>query len=211
MKGICFQEPLFHGVVEGRITQFREIAKPQPSVSPNVSYRFDGICEEEGYYYLEELDDFGKFTEKYLNVGKPRYKAGEKVYLKEPYYKHPCFEIVYKHGFKGCGAFNIEAWKNKLSMPAKYARYFIEITDVRCDQLQCISDEDCLKEGVIHNQRNHITYEGIYSSDYYLIRECDIEYENPQQAYAALINKIHGNGTWESNPYVWVYDFKLIK
>ena len=33
----------------------------------------------------------------------------------------------------------------------------------------------------------------------------------PQEAYAALIDKINGKGTWESNPYVWAYDFELVK
>jgi hypothetical protein len=32
-----------------------------------------------------------------------------------------------------------------------------------------------------------------------------------QEAFAALIDKINGYGTWESNPYVWAYDFELAK
>ena len=33
----------------------------------------------------------------------------------------------------------------------------------------------------------------------------------PSKAYAELIDKVSGKGTWESNPYVFVYDFELIK
>lgn len=33
---------------------------------------------------------------------------------------------------------------------------------------------------------------------------------SPKFAYAALIDKVSGKGTWESNPYVFVYDFELI-
>ena len=36
-------------------------------------------------------------------------------------------------------------------------------------------------------------------------------YTTPREAYAALIDKLSGKGTWESNPYVFVYDFELIK
>ena len=32
---------------------------------------------------------------------------------------------------------------------------------------------------------------------------------SPKEAYAALINVLSGKGTWESNPYVFVYDFEL--
>ena len=36
-------------------------------------------------------------------------------------------------------------------------------------------------------------------------------YSTPREAYAALIDRISGKGTWESNPYVFVYEFELIK
>ena len=36
-------------------------------------------------------------------------------------------------------------------------------------------------------------------------------YETPREAYAALIDKVSGKGTWQNNPYVFVYDFELIK
>ena len=35
--------------------------------------------------------------------------------------------------------------------------------------------------------------------------------KTPHEAYAALIDKISGKGTWERNPYVFVYDFELVK
>lgn len=34
-------------------------------------------------------------------------------------------------------------------------------------------------------------------------------HRTPQEAYAALIDRINGKGTWESNPFVWVYDYEL--
>ena len=37
------------------------------------------------------------------------------------------------------------------------------------------------------------------------------DFRTPQEAFAILIDKINGKGTWESNPYVWVYDFELVK
>ena len=36
-------------------------------------------------------------------------------------------------------------------------------------------------------------------------------FSTTQDAYASLINKIYGKGTWESNPFVFVYDFELIE
>ncbi len=36
-------------------------------------------------------------------------------------------------------------------------------------------------------------------------------YCTPQDAYEILIDKVSGKGTWERNPYVFVYDFELVK
>jgi hypothetical protein len=99
--------------------------------------------------------------------------------------------------------------ENKLFMPARYARYFIEITDVRCERLQSISEDDCLKEGIQYKEDSMFGYDMVtkYFSDYPELGT----YDEPREAYATLIDKISGKGTWENNPYVWVYDFKLIE
>lgn len=36
-------------------------------------------------------------------------------------------------------------------------------------------------------------------------------YPDPCEAYSVLIDRISGKGTWDSNPYVFVYDFELVK
>lgn len=79
---------------------------------------------------------------------KPRYQPGEVVYLKEPYkigfddhlpyYKY-LTDIKLPAG--------IDRWENKLFMPAKYARYFIRIKDVRVENVGDISNDDAICEG----------------------------------------------------------------
>ena len=39
----------------------------------------------------------------------------------------------------------------------------------------------------------------------------DNGFDTPREAFAALIDKVSGKGTWESNPYVWAYEFELMK
>ena len=85
----------------------------------------------------------------------------------------------------------------------------ITITDIRFEKLQDISDEDCLKEGIYED--------GDDSSGLYVVPFYDFwgnkgdGFDNPKEAFAALIDKINGKGTWDSNPYVFVYDFELVK
>ena len=99
-------------------------------------------------------------------------------------------------------------WNNKMFVRPSFMPHQIRITDVRVEHLQDISDEDCLKEGVYEDG-----WDDAFMPHYFY------NYENsgyggfdlPQMAYADLINRISGKGTWESNPYVFVYDFELVK
>ena len=204
MKGKVFKEPVFYGVTEGRITQFREIVKPQPKGKLTGWNKFPLTIE-----YLPDFEDAWYCrSEDGIEYIKPRFGVGDKVYIKEPYY-HDCFnKTVYLYGNEGkyplldsATRRKLDGWKNKLFMPEGYARYFIDITAVRCERVKDISDEDCLKEGIYKNYNQGYGYS--FDTDVYL-------HETPQEAYAAFFNQIHGKGAWERNPYVWVWDFKGI-
>ena len=85
----------------------------------------------------------------------------------------------------------------------------IKITNIRVERLQDISDEDCLAEGIIEHIAEIIPNYPPYTQ--YCCGISEVYCDTPRQAFAALIDKINGKGTWESNPYVWVYDFELVK
>lgn len=178
MKGICFIEPLLAATVEGYKTQTRR-------------------------------------------TGKPRFVIDDVVFLKEPYayegeqgYSADPQRFIYKYDYPHCvSAFvdpdtipdkSVVDWKNKLFMPARAARHFIEITGIRSEKLQDISNEDCIKEGIwaaedIGSLGISYWYGGCNNSTH----------KTPQEAYAALIDKINGRGTWTANPTVTVYEYKL--
>ena len=100
----------------------------------------------------------------------------------------------------------IAGWYNKMFARGDLMPHQIRITDVRIEKLQDISDDDCLKEGVIKWDAGQ---KDIPFFCYPNSAKCD--YDTPQEAFANLINKVSRKGTFESNPYVWVYDFELIK
>lgn len=185
MKGICFIEPLHDKTVKKIKTETRRIITKQPleneSIKPFVK-GFFGI-----YHKVGGIDNL-KLTLK------PRYNVGEILYLKEPYYELP-FE-GYQYKFDENIFYN--EYKNKLFMPASAARHFIKITAVRAERLQDISNEDCIKEGIVFDG-------SVYSNGF-----DNIKYLEPRAAYKALINSIDGKDTWNNNPWVWVYDYELI-
>ena len=98
-------------------------------------------------------------------------------------------------------------FNNKMFVAADMMIHQIRITDVRVERLQDISDNDCLKEGV----RKVVNENGIYIQYYVGQGNNACSFENPQEAFAHLINKVSKKDVWSENPYVFVYDFELIK
>lgn len=96
-------------------------------------------------------------------------------------------------------------WNNKMFVRAENMPHHIRITNIRIERLQDIKIEDCLKEGLW--MAHDVGLEGM---TYWYHGLANSSFRTPQDAYASLINRISGKGTWESNPYVFVYDFELI-
>ena len=99
--------------------------------------------------------------------------------------------------------------------------HLIRIIDIRVERLLEISDEDWLEEGVCYSDIRGTTWgvapirgEGPSgTSQNHSILGIGLwhMYPSVRRAYAALINLICGKDTWERDPFVFVYDFELIK
>ena len=138
----------------------------------------------------------------------PKYKVGEVVAVAQSY------KTVYnKEGLETMDMLIQElkihkGWNNKMYVKANLMPYQIRITDVRVERLQDISDEDCLKEGII---KGRCGSEDTHFMDAYYCPTDSQPYCEPHEAFAPLINKVSRNDVWSENPYVFVYDFELIK
>lgn len=205
MKGIIFTESNFLLTIQGVKKQTRRIIKPQPEENLALA--------EEGNYDNCDVSYTNKFTkadwiDDSCNFFRPRYKVGETVYLKEPYIiTGQTYEYEYLHENKtdiACIKRN-GGYKNKLFMPERAARYFIKITAVRAERLQDISEEDCIKEGISQGVCSGGAFWGVKLTDGTYTSYSD----SPREAYKRLIDKINGPGTWDRNPWVWVYDYDL--
>ena len=96
-------------------------------------------------------------------------------------------------------------WNNKMFVRAEDMPHHIRITKIRIERLQDIKSEDCLNEGLW--RAGDVGLEG---TTYWYHGLANSSFRTPQDAYASLIDRISGKDTWESNPYVFVYDFELI-
>ena len=170
-----------------------------------------------------------------LTTDRRQYEVGEKVALAEAYgfiwrelNAIPDKQIAYMRRLRS--VLNVEhpsiipAWENKLFVRPELMRYQIEITGKRTEHLQDISDEDILREGVFHGMCSSRNIETGETGDYtwldikrkklpnghYHVNIKHNVHSNIRECFIEMINHICGKGTWEQNPEVYVYTFKLI-
>lgn len=96
---------------------------------------------------------------------------------------------------------------NKMFVQADLMPHQIRITSVRPERLQDITDEDCLKEGLEWQHGANMFYVNYNRTN----NSRELLGDTPHEAFASLIDKISGRGTWERNPFVWRIEFKLVK
>lgn len=163
-------------------------------------------------------------------LGVPKYKVGDVVALLEPTQVLDIYDDD-----RSTAAHVFYPWSNeknyvpiskasyqklvsrsdwsKLAQPRfmldDFARYFVEITDVRVQALQAISREDAIDEGVELDPSliNDIWWDSKYLD--YLNGGHDL---NPIQSYASMWTKIHGDNDktgWAANPWVSAYTFEV--
>ena len=137
------------------------------------------------------------------------YKVGEVVAIAQSYKDIDLHDII---GYKAYGQNMYEpiyaelsaGWNNKMFVKSEIMPCHIKITDVKVERLQDISEEDCLCEGIIegYDCYNHIRVFKILTNGFV--------FDTARQAFASLIDKVSGKGTWESNPLVVAYSFELL-
>ena len=225
MKKIMFNSRygLEEAVLSGRKTQTRRICKyGRPDKTYDIAFPIfeDKDFDDNGnpisplYGAFCWRNEAGDFTE--WNI--PKYKEGEIVAVAQCYkdmgYDANALDRAPKDISKVRGTLGESAgWNNKLFVRAEACRHRIRITNVRVERLQDISDEDCIKEGIYQDECT--THFNGYAFEISKDQHGDVLakkwYNTPRKAYAALIDRISGKGTFQSNPWVFVYDFELVK
>lgn len=94
-------------------------------------------------------------------------------------------------------------WRPSLLMPRWASRIVLEVTRVRLERLTTIAEEDCIAEG--------IAFDGTYfRGGAHPIKGVPKSFPSARQAYRDLWDDINGRGSFDANPWVHVYDFKVL-
>ena len=204
MKKIMFNDRygLTQAVLDGRKTMTR---------------RLINLCENDLHFM--KISDRGEYlfcSKTALDGAFPRYKVGEILAVAQSY--HALNKAGYvapewlEHTCESSAGY-----ENKMFVRADLMPHRIRITNIKVERLQDISDEDCLKEGLtiasVNNGQGNYGYHTEYNLVYYdnFGRTKIIGGRNVREAFADLIDRVCCRGTWNINPYVFVYEFELLK
>lgn len=224
MKKIMFNDKygLTRSVLDGKKTMTRRIIKDKYGL-----YRDLTKCNKRYIHKDNTMRiDFGNMVERRVDLP---YKIGEIVAIAQSYKDVNCagYPVDSRYDSFRTAYYSVgsvkesdKGWSNKMFVKSDLMPHHIKITDIKVERLQDISDEDCLKEGIrlyttgipqcktqVVGSLEFIPPYGFEDYNHKKFRNFD----TPREAFAALIDKVSGKGTWNSNPWVFVYEFELVK
>ncbi len=222
MKKIMFNDRygLTEAVLEGRKTMTRRIVPEcrELDILRHWEYYKGAIpTGYEGHTHSFRIDycpdKKARISIDHLNLI-PSYKVGEVMAVAQRYKD---IRDIIGDIQDGKSIKSMAGWNNKMFVSADLMPHQIRITNVRVERLQDISDEDVYKEGfakdTVNNGWGNYAHHWEAMLVYYdsIGRTREIRSPYPREAFATLIDKVSGKWTWQSNPWVFVYEFELVK
>lgn len=206
---------MVEAILNGSKTQTRRIIKPKP--------------DEDGLAFNKNKNEWQDTGDKTYN---PKAQPGDIFWVRETWAEAGNFAsseipnsmvIAYRteDAYFYQGGEKLETdnwnwdkikWKPSIFMPKDVCRIFLECTNVRVEKLHHISEEDSISEGiqkiVASNQPDRVI--GYHD---YMVKPKDgfNTFFDPILSFYSLWQSINGKESLDSNPWLWVYDFKVIE
>ena len=197
-RPIIFSAPMVRAILAGTKTQTRRVVKPQPSAELLAEYEAIRLARGSGRSDAQMLSDCLP-----CHYGQP----GDWLWVREAWAPHPQAPetIFYRATVEAEPGFPVWSgpWKPSIHMPRFASRITLEITSVRVERLQDISEADAAAEGVTPKWEPGCSGRLMEALGGFSFRPA-------ASAYADLWESLHGPGSWDANPWVWVVEFKRI-
>lgn len=221
-RGMIFNGEMVRAILDGRKTQTRRIMKIQPEHSGFGLRRVidSKNGSDDGKYFWSLSDACGlKIRSKSFTC--PFGSVGDRIWVREAFRVHSrateVATLVYKASERNSWTEQTnrvpvsvcnkpatpEKWTPSLYMPRWASRLLLEITDVRVERLNAISEEDARAEGIIDG--------GCLNCGEPEPCGCANPEPDATDAFAYLWQSIYGSDSWNANPWVWVIEFKRVE
>jgi len=198
-RPILFSAPMVRALLSGAKTQTRRAMKPQPIQGGPLR---DGWHWSKGAWNfpIDERVSSARVLAEVCPYGQP----GDRLWVKETYiYLTPLGLYGYR---AGPDLFVSPRWKSPLFMPRQASRITLEVTGIRVERLQDISEEDARAEGIARTASvgpcRAMGWRGFDGAPAHM---------RGAAAYRDLWESINGPDSWAANPWVWVVEFKRLE
>lgn len=202
-RGIIFNTEMVRAILDGRKTQTRRIMNNQP-------------CTLTGETISVQQDDFNfRWTGDLYNdtsgwFACPLGNIGDRLWVRETFGNRVVRDALGGYGefityraskpdavYCTCASGDVipMKWTPSIHMPRRYSRITLEITNIRVERLNDISNDDAKSEGCWYGRGGGVPDKAITPSD----------------QFPTLWEEIYGDGSWSSNPWVWVIKFKKVE
>lgn len=193
-RPILFSALMVRAILARTKTQTRRIVKPQPHWLDaehgklcSAGWAWRGPADVPRLRHFSEASSFANALRGFCPYGQP----GSRLWVRETWHtidgERAFYRADYKHDPEGDREHGI-TWRPSIHMPRWASRITLEVTAVRVERLQDISEADARAEG--------ITPLANHPSDV--------------AAYRELWEQINGAGSWDANSWVWVVDFRRL-
>lgn len=214
-RPVLFNGDMVRAILDGRKTQTRRVMTPQP-VLENV---FMGGANQQSWTHKGTATPAGWLMHNMCPFG----QVGDRLWVRETfrlfdnYQECGCSDFpcncpshnspIYRASNNDCE----DKWTPSIHMPRSACRLVLEITDVRVERLNSISEEDALAEGIRRTDNNFGN--GPAYCDYMLANLNDVAewYNSPSDSFISLWQSIYGAESWQHSPWVWVIEFKRVE
>ncbi|RPY68041.1 hypothetical protein IPC665_24780 [Pseudomonas aeruginosa] len=200
-RPILFNDQMVRAILEGRKTVTRRVVKPQPDflgsmVDPNTPFKTldAGLHARITCPYGEPGDRLWVRETWGLQVRSYGGGAGEFIV-----YRATNPDAIYCKSSEG-REYPVK-WKPSIHMRRHSSRILLEITAVRVERLQDISEEQALAEGVRGEPCDHTRQ---------ACADIGCWGDTAKGAFGFLWESLKGEGSWAANPWVWVVEFKRV-
>jgi len=205
-RPILFSAPMVRAILEGRKTQTRRVVKVQPGPSCCIEEGDEG---EPPFVYSSLYGDGPGYEvhESRAPCRCPYGAPGDRLWVRETWMQNPGREIspdgnrhdvIYRAD--ECHYGPAIRWRPSIHMPRWASRIDLEVTGVRVERLQDISEEGAIAEGVGRVGERFKGYMPLHTGGQY-------DPALAKTSFSQLWESINGDGSWDANPWVWVVEF----
>lgn len=198
-RPILFSAPMVRALLAGTKTQTRRSLRDGTWLDPK-----EGVIR---------MCSVGNGVTGFQSVACPYGQPGDQLWVRETWAHHVQAQsaerdedgpFVYAaDGPQALQARLASKWTPGIHMFRWASRITLELTDVRVERLQDISEADALAEGVTPKWEPGCSGRLMEAFNGFSFRPA-------ASAYADLWEQINGPGSWDANPYVWALSFKRV-